>query len=106
MTSDGAATTGSPVKVSSAFGAKTVTLWGGIALLTNNLTGPGMVLFPSLFQQAGWIPVIFTLAVISILSYMCGLMLIDAIRMMPGNRCVSCLRLFVRDPIHFFCSRL
>jgi hypothetical protein len=36
------------------FGAKTIAMFGGFSLLANNITGPGMVQIPLLFQQAGF----------------------------------------------------
>jgi len=66
-------------------GAKTIGLVGGVALLINNITGSGMVLFPSLYQQAGWFIVTLALVFVGALSYICSLMLVESMAAMPGN---------------------
>ena len=35
--------------------AKTITFWGGVSFLVNNITGGGMVLLPGIYQQRGWL---------------------------------------------------
>ena len=35
------------------FGAHTIGLFGSLALTINNISGPGMLEFPSIFQSAG-----------------------------------------------------
>jgi hypothetical protein len=32
------------------FGGKTITFWGSIVLISNNIAGPAMVAFPLVFQ--------------------------------------------------------
>jgi hypothetical protein len=66
-------------------GLKTIGLLGGVALLINNITGSAMVLFPSLYQAAGWFTVTMTLLLIAFLSYLCSVMIIEAMAAMPGN---------------------
>ena len=34
---------------------KTISLIGGISFLFSNMTGPGLLTIPLLFQQAGWL---------------------------------------------------
>ena len=65
---------------------KNITYWGGVALLVNNITGGGMVLFPSIMQQAGWFPVVLVLVVVAILSAIGSFMIIESMAMMPGNK--------------------
>jgi amino acid permease len=71
---------------SAAFGAKkSITYWGGICLLSNNLTGPGMVLLPGLFAGAGLtFPLLVTL-LIALLSSLSVLFLAKMIQSIPGN---------------------
>lgn len=67
-------------------GGKSITFGGGVAFLINNVTGGGMVLFPLVFQQAGWLVVILALVAITGLATACGFMIIEAMAMMPGNK--------------------
>ena len=67
-------------------GAKTIGFWGGFNLLANNICGPAIVLLPALFQQAGLIPTLVGLFVITFFCYICSWMLIEAMRLMPHNK--------------------
>jgi hypothetical protein len=67
------------------FGTKTIGWAGGIALLVNNITGSGLVNFPSLYQRAGWLSCTLALALIMILSIICGIMVVEAMAMVKGN---------------------
>jgi hypothetical protein len=75
---------------SEAFGAKkSITYWGGICLLSNNLTGPGMVLLPGLFAGAGLtFPLLVTL-LIAALSSFSVLFVAKMIQSIPGNSSFS-----------------
>ncbi|CAJ1374332.1 unnamed protein product [Effrenium voratum] len=64
---------------------KSIGLIGGVMLLINNLAGPTIVSMPALAQQAGWLPLFLVQAVIAGFSSVCGFMLIEAMRCMPGN---------------------
>jgi hypothetical protein len=71
---------------SDAFGAKkSITYWGGICLLSNNLTGPGMVLLPGLFAGAGLTFPLLVTILISVLSSVSVLFLARMIQSIPGN---------------------
>jgi hypothetical protein len=35
-------------------GGKDISFFGGLTLLTNSITGPGLVTLPVLMQRAGW----------------------------------------------------
>ena len=37
------------------FGGKTIGYFAGIALLINNITGPGVPQLPNMFAEAGWL---------------------------------------------------
>ena len=67
-------------------GEKTIGFWGGFNLLANNICGPAIVLLPALFQQAGIIPTTIGLIVITILAGVCSWMMVEAMKLMPGNR--------------------
>jgi amino acid permease len=66
-------------------GGKTIPFWGGVALFINNITGGGMVLFPQLYQEAGWLLSTGCLLLIMGLSCACTLMVIAAMSIIPGN---------------------
>jgi hypothetical protein len=36
-------------------GGKDISFFGGLTLLTNSITGPGIVTLPVLMQRAGWL---------------------------------------------------
>lgn len=59
--------------------------FGSFTLIMNNLTGPAMLGFPHLFQQAGIIPVAIGVVFVSIASSLCGTFLSDTIASIPGN---------------------
>jgi amino acid permease len=58
---------------------------GSFALIINNLTGPAMLGFPSLFQNAGIIPVTISIIFAWLASSLCGSMMADAIASINGN---------------------
>lgn len=59
---------------------------GSFVLIMNNLTGPAMLGFPSLFQQAGIIPVVCAILFVCVASSFCGTFLADSIASIPGNQ--------------------
>ncbi|KAG0223756.1 hypothetical protein BGW41_005375 [Actinomortierella wolfii] len=65
--------------------AKDISLWGGIALLISNMTGPGLVTVPIIAQQAGWLPTIAVFALIGLLSSLSSLFICEAMTEVPGN---------------------
>lgn len=56
-----------------------------MALLTNNVTGPGVAALPLVFISAGWLPSFLLLAILSLASGAASQLLCDAIRALPGN---------------------
>lgn len=66
-------------------GAKTIGWGGSIVLLVNNITGPGMLLLPVLFQQAGWLVPMATLTAVCAISSLSCCCLADAMSRMEGN---------------------
>jgi len=67
------------------FGAKSIGVVGGLSMLINNILGPGIANFPGMFQQAGWLPPLLTIAVCALSSLVSGELLVMAMRRMPGN---------------------
>ena len=58
---------------------------GSVALLVNNVTGGGMVLFAQVYQQAGWLMPTLTLLLLLCVTLLCSLMLISCMSLLPGN---------------------
>ena len=58
---------------------------GSVALLINNVTAGSMVVLPQTFQQAGWVLPVMCLFGVAALSCVCGLLLIEAMTLVPGN---------------------
>ena len=73
---------GSLRRAEAAWGA---TLAGGLALLTNNVTGPGVAALPLVFVSAGWLPSLLLLIILLLASGTASQLLCDAIRALPGN---------------------
>ncbi|CAE8590071.1 unnamed protein product [Polarella glacialis] len=55
-------------------------------LLINNLAGPTIVSMPALAQQSGWLAVLVVQLLVALCAIGCGLMLMESMRRMPGNR--------------------
>ena len=58
---------------------------GGLALLSNNVTGPGIAALPLVFATAGWFPALLLLGVLTLTAGAAALLLCDAICALPGN---------------------
>ncbi|CAK9022215.1 unnamed protein product [Durusdinium trenchii] len=58
---------------------------GSIAVLLNNILGPGIANFSGLYQQTGWLPPSFTILICVISSMVSGDMLLAAMRAYPEN---------------------
>jgi Transmembrane amino acid transporter protein len=67
------------------FGGKTIGFFGGFSLLVNNMSGPGMMEIPSIFQEAGWLPPMICLIVVCIVATLSSTMLCEAMSAIPGN---------------------
>ena len=68
------------------FGKKTIGWFGSMCLLYGNITGPGMVQIPGLFQSAGWVVPTLLFFIFSWLAGVVSLYLAKAISLLPGNR--------------------
>eukprot|EP00854_Cymbomonas_tetramitiformis_P027200 gene27200-33484_t len=66
-------------------GGKSIDLVGSIALLINNVLGAGPVLFPALFQQAGWLLCLLSLGAVSLGTLVSSVVLIKSIALIPSN---------------------
>src|ERR1700694_918633 len=69
----------------SIYGTKTIGFLGSICLLYNNLTGSGLVLFSSLYQSSGILPVTLSIIFMTILTIICSIMLFECMSAVPCN---------------------
>lgn len=67
------------------FGGKTIGTFAGIALLINNITGPGIPQLPNMFAEAGWLYPTLCIFAIWAMSTMASGMYCEAMRKIPGN---------------------
>jgi len=68
------------------FGHKTIGPVASLILLFNNLSGPGVVGLPLLFQQAGWMVPSICMILIAVTTWLASSMLCEAMRYYPQNR--------------------
>jgi hypothetical protein len=66
-------------------GGKTIGAFGSFCLMVNNVSGPGMLALPIVFQQAGWLFPTVMLVFMCITSSLAGTFLCDTIARVPGN---------------------
>jgi amino acid permease len=66
-------------------GGKTIGVFGSFCLMVNNVSGPGMLALPIVFQQAGWLFSSLMLIFMCIMSSLAGTFLCDTIARVPGN---------------------
>ena len=67
------------------FGGKNISYFAGVALLINNITGPGVPQLPNLFAEAGWLQPTVIIIVIWIMTSLSTVMYCEAMRKIPGN---------------------
>ena len=67
------------------FGKKTIGVFGAIVLVMNNVTGPGMLTLPALYQTAGWLPTTLACVAVASLSATAACFFCDAFALLPGN---------------------
>jgi len=76
------------------FGSKSIGMFAGIALLINNVTGPGVPQLANMFVEAGWLfPVVCILLTWMITTFSAS-MYCEAMRNVPGNE-------YFRDRIEY-----
>jgi hypothetical protein len=64
---------------------QTITYLGSLCLNINNIMGPAIVAFPSIYAQSGWFLPSFLLLVVCFLSAFSSTMLCEAMQRIPGN---------------------
>lgn len=70
---------------SSGFGLKEITMFSGIVLLINNITGPGVPQLPCMFIEAGWLAPVICLLSVWVMTSISASMYTQAMSFMPGN---------------------
>ena len=58
---------------------------GSVSLLITSITGPGIVLIPLVFQQAGWLIPTLLFIFVGILAGIASLFVVEAVNRFPGN---------------------
>lgn len=67
------------------FGQKRIGYFAGIALLINNITGPGVPQLPNMFIESGWLFPTVTILAIWAMTSLSTVMYAEAMRKIPGN---------------------
>lgn len=71
--------------ISQQFGAKEITMFSGVVLLVNNITGPGVPGLPNMFAEAGWLAPAVCLVAVWAMTTVSSSMYAEAMSNMPGN---------------------
>ena len=66
-------------------GGKTIGMFASVALLINNITGPGVPSLPNMFAESGWLVPTLVFLAIWFMSSMSTTMYCEAMRRVPGN---------------------
>ena len=66
-------------------GGKTIGMFASVALLINNITGPGVPSLPNMFAEAGWLVPTIVFLLIWAMSSLSTTMYCEAMRQVPGN---------------------
>jgi len=64
---------------------KVIGLWGSIALLVNNITGPGLVILPLAFQTTGYAGLTLIITLYTLMSLVCIFFVAETMTRIPGN---------------------
>ena len=86
---------------SSDFGGKHISAFQSVCLLLNNVTGAAMVLYPVLFQTAGWVAPIACMILIAVLTGVSSICLVKTMQLIPGNECYQQRFEFTNVAKHF-----
>lgn len=81
---------------------KDISFFGGVALLVNNITGPGLITIPLVYQQAGWLITTFVFLLVMALSSIAATMLCKAMSKVRGNENFQGTAEFTTVAKHFF----
>lgn len=67
------------------FGTKSIGVLGSVAVLLNNILGPGIANFSGVYQESGWLPPTLTVLLCVVSSIASGDMLLAVMGAYPGN---------------------
>eukprot|EP00730_Choanoeca_flexa_P018279 TRINITY_DN8881_c0_g1_i1.p1 TRINITY_DN8881_c0_g1~~TRINITY_DN8881_c0_g1_i1.p1 ORF type:complete len:563 (+),score=76.04 TRINITY_DN8881_c0_g1_i1:157-1845(+) len=67
------------------FGGKTIGYFAGVALLINNITGPGVPSLANMFAESGWLVPSIVFIAVWLMSSISTTMYCEAMRKIPGN---------------------
>lgn len=87
-----------------ALGGKNIGIIGSFCLVTNNITGPGMLHIAAVFQKSGFVVPLIVFIMICVGSAGASTLLCDAMARMPGNGQFD-LRYEFSDIISYFLGR-
>lgn len=65
---------------------KNIGFQGGISFLICSITGPGLLMIPAIYQSSGWFFPTLIFCIVSLLSGMSVLFLIESMTYFPGNK--------------------
>ena len=92
--------------------AKTIGFGGGVALLFNAATGPGLPFTPTNFQDPGWLFTILSFFLFALISGYSILFIVEAMQAIPGNKYFqgdveyATLINFYFDPLHHLVGQI
>lgn len=66
-------------------GLKRISSFSSICIITNTIAGPGMVVLPRIFQEAGWVIPTMVFILILVASSLAATFLCDTMARIPGN---------------------
>ena len=66
-------------------GTKTLGFFSSIVIVVNNIAGPGMLVLPAVYQEAGWVVPTVVLVLISVGSGFAATFLVDTMARVPEN---------------------
>eukprot|EP01012_Entosiphon_sulcatum_P058463 TRINITY_DN8252_c0_g1_i1.p1 TRINITY_DN8252_c0_g1~~TRINITY_DN8252_c0_g1_i1.p1 ORF type:complete len:489 (+),score=55.17 TRINITY_DN8252_c0_g1_i1:53-1519(+) len=67
------------------FGDKSISFTGGLCLVFNNITGPGMIALAIIYAGGGALPSTLLFALVALVSSTACLFLVEAMTFLPGN---------------------
>ena len=70
---------------SNLLGGKTLGLFSSIVIVVNNIAGPGMLVLPRVYKEAGWVLPSLVLALICVGSGLAAIFLVDTMARVPEN---------------------
>ena len=66
-------------------GSKTLGFFSSVVIVTNNILGPGVLVLPSVYQEAGWVVPTVVLLLICVGSGFAATFLVDTMARVPEN---------------------